>query len=297
VSALEFGCHLPVYGPATTRDVVLGFARRMEALGFASLWVSDHVVVPFSVRSRYPYSPTGDFPLSPETDFLEPLATLAVVAGATERIRLGTTVLVLPHRHPILLAKMLATLDRLAPGRVILGAGVGWMREEIELFGVPHERRGAWSDEALAVIRACWAPEPRTSFRGQFFSFDDLGAFPKPASRAIPIWIGGHTPRALRRVAELGDGWHAAFTVGEAMTKSLGLLRDACAKAGRDLSTVTLSARIGLPARRPPEELAAELRGLRDAGVRHVVLESRARDLAGMTATYERFSNDVLPLL
>ena len=297
MSALELGCHLPVYGPATTREVVVGFARRMEALGFASLWVSDHVVVPFSVRSRYPYSATGDFPLSPETDFLEPLTTLALVAGATERIRLGTTVLVLPHRHPILLAKMLATLDRLAPGRVILGAGVGWMREEIELFDVPYEQRGAWSDEALAVIRACWSPAARTSFRGRFFAFDDLGAFPKPASGAIPIWIGGHTPRALRRVAELGDGWHAAFTVGDALTKSLGELRDACAKAGRDISTVTLSARIGLPARRPPDELAAEIRALRDAGIQHIVLESRARDLPDMTATYERFSNDVLPRL
>ena len=297
MSALEFGCHLPVYGPATTREVVVGFARRMEALGFASLWVSDHVVVPFSVRSRYPYSATGDFPLSPETDFLEPLTTLAVVAGATERMRLGTTVLVLPHRHPILLAKMLATLDRLAPGRVILGAGVGWMREEIELFDVPYEQRGAWSDEALAVIRACWSSEARTSFRGRFFAFDDVGAFPKPAPGAIPIWIGGHTPRALRRVAELGDGWHAAFTVGDALTKSIGELRDACAKAGRDMSTVTLSARIGLPARRPPDELAAEIQALRDAGMRHIVLESRARDLPDMTSMYERFSNDVLPRL
>ena len=297
MSALEFGCHLPVYGPATTRDVVVGFARRMEALGFASLWVSDHVVVPFTVKSRYPYSATGDFPLSPETDFLEPLTTLAVVAGATERMRLGTTVLVLPHRHPILLAKMLATLDRLAPGRVILGAGVGWMKEEIELFNVPYEKRGAWSDEAIAVIRACWAPAARTSFRGQFFSFDDLGAFPKPKPGAIPIWIGGHTPRALRRVAELGDGWHAAFTVGDAMRTSLGHLRDACAKAGRKMSTVALSARIGLPARRPPDELAAELRALEGLGIRHVVLESRTRDLADMTAMYERFVKDVLPRL
>jgi probable F420-dependent oxidoreductase len=293
LSALEFGCHLPVYGPATTRDVVVGFARRMEALGFSSLWVSDHLAVPFSIASRYPYSATGDFPLPPTTDFLEPLTTLAVVAGATERMRLGTTVLVLPHRHPILLAKMLATLDRLAPGRVILGAGVGWMKEEIELFGVPYRERGAWSDEALAVIRACWAPEPKTSFRGRFFSFDDLGAFPKPAPGAIPIWIGGHTPRALKRVAELGDGWHAAFTVGEKMTSALASLRDACRTAGRDPSTVTLSARIGLPAKRPATEMADELKALRDAGITHVVLESRVKDLADMTSMYERFVNEV----
>ena len=148
---MEFGVHLPVFGPAATRDGVLllraadGGARAID-----SLWVSDHVVIPGRIRSRYPYNATGDFPLAPDTDFLEPLTVLALVAGATGKIRLGTSVLVLPHRHPVLAAKMLATLDHLAPGRVILGAGVGWMQEEIELFGVPYARRGAWSDEALA---------------------------------------------------------------------------------------------------------------------------------------------------
>src|SRR5688572_8550626 len=120
---MEFGCHLPVYGPAATREVTLAFARRMEALGYASLWASDHVVIPWQISSRYPYSATGEFPLPPATPFLEPLTTLALVAGATERIRLGTTVLVLPHRHPVLAAKMLATLDHLAPGRVIRERG------------------------------------------------------------------------------------------------------------------------------------------------------------------------------
>src|SRR5437762_13918268 len=153
----------------------------MEALGYDSLWASDHVVIPWSIASKYPYNETGDFPLPPSATFLEPLTALALVAGATERIRLGTTVLVLPHRHPVLAAKMLATLDHLAPGRVILGAGVGWMREEIELFGVPHGRRGAWSDEAIRVMRACWR-EDRVSFKGEFFAFEDLGVRPRPAN-------------------------------------------------------------------------------------------------------------------
>src|SRR5439155_655487 len=126
---------------------------------YDSLWASDHVVLPWRIASRYPYNATGDFPLPPATDFLEPLTALALVAGVTERAALGTTVLVLPHRHPLLAAKMLATLDHLAPGRVILGAGVGWMREEIEALGVPFDRRGAWSDEAIDVMRACWRDE------------------------------------------------------------------------------------------------------------------------------------------
>src|SRR5439155_20980370 len=208
---------------------------------------------------------TGDFPLPATTNFLEPLTALAVVAGVTERLRLGTTVLVLPHRHPVLAAKMLATLDHLAPGGVILGAGVGWMREEIELLGAPYEQRGAWTDEAIRIMRACWQSE-RVSFRGRFFSFPDVGFAPRPAAGTIPIWIGGHTPRAMRRVAELGDGWHAAFATAAALKEGLEHLRSACAKAGRDPKTLTVSARLGLPGKKPSPELLAEVKALRDLG-------------------------------
>src|SRR5258705_9196913 len=168
---MKFGCHLPVYGPAATRATILGFARRMESLGFDSLWASDNVVIRWKIRSRYPYNPTGDFPLSRETPFLEPLTTLAVVAGATEHIALGTTVLVLAHRHPVLLAKMLATLDQLSGGRVIVGAGVGWMKEEIELFGVNYQRRGARGDQAVRLLRARRRGPP-PPLPGAFFPFD-----------------------------------------------------------------------------------------------------------------------------
>jgi alkanesulfonate monooxygenase SsuD/methylene tetrahydromethanopterin reductase-like flavin-dependent oxidoreductase (luciferase family) len=145
-------------------------------------------------------------------------------------------------------------------------------------------------------MRSCWEEE-RSSFAGEFFRFDALGAFPKPAAGAIPIWIGGHTLRAFRRIAELGDGWHAAFTVGDAMTAALGHLREACGKAGREFASVALSARIGLPAKRPAAEMVAELGALRDVGVTHVVLESRVRDLADMSSMYERFASEVLPRL
>src|SRR6266436_6965753 len=165
---MEFGCHLPVFGRAATRAGLLTFARDMEGLGYESLWASDHIVIPHTIRSRYPYSDAGRFPLAADATFLEPLTALAMVAGVTERAKLGTTVLVLPHRHPVLAAKMLATLDHLSGGRVILGAGVGWMKEEIELFGVAFEQRGAWSDEALRMrseerrvgkeCRSRWSP-------------------------------------------------------------------------------------------------------------------------------------------
>jgi probable F420-dependent oxidoreductase len=289
---MEIGCHLPVFGGAATREGVLAVATKVEALGFDSLWVSDHVVIPWRIDSRYPYNATGEFPLAPGTDFLEPLTALTLTAAVTSRVRLGTSVLVLPHRHPVLTAKMLATLDHLAPSRVILGAGVGWMREEIELFGVPYARRGAWTDEAIAIMRACWRDE-RVSHHGEFFRFEDLGVRPRPARGMIPIWIGGHTDRALRRVATLGDGWHAAFPTPAALGEGLARLREACRTAGRDVATLTISARLGLSARRPAAEMLAELRALRDLGVGHVIVEPRQRDVREMVETYERFAGEV----
>ena len=289
---IAFGVHLPVWGPGATRHALLTLARRVEAMGFDSVWASDHVVIPFEIRSRYPYNATGDFPLPPTTNFLEPLTALALVAGATERVQLGTTVLVLPHRHPVLAAKALATLDHLAPGRVILGAGVGWMREEIELLGAPYDQRGAWTDEAIKIMRACWRDE-RVSYRGRFFSFPEVGFAPRPAKGSIPIWIGGHTPRAMRRVAELGDGWHAAFATPDVMRDGLAKLREACAKVGRDPSTIALSVRLGLAAKRPASEVLDELKALRDVGVSHVVVETRVTDVDDSTRILERFVNEV----
>jgi probable F420-dependent oxidoreductase len=289
-----------------TRESVLAFARRMEALGYASLWASDHVVIPYTIRSRYPYNDTGQFPLPPDANFLEPLTTLALVAGVTERVRLGTTILVLPHRHPLLAAKMLATLDHLSGGRVILGAGVGWMREEIELLGVPFGRRGGWSDEAIRIMRACWR-EGRASHRGEFFAFDDVGVFPRPARGDIPIWIGGHTPRALARVAALGDGWHAAFPSVEAVEQGIARLREACGRQGRRFEDLTISVRAGLSIRPTPlgegrpalqgtaEQIAGDLRRYRALGVGTVLLETRYRDLDDMVRILETFAREIRP--
>jgi len=272
------------------REPIIAFARRVEALDYDSLWVSDHVVIPWRIASRYPYNASGDFPLPPTGDFLEPLTALALVAGVTDRIALGTSVLVLPHRHPVLAAKMLATLDHLAPGRVICGAGVGWMREEIELLGAPYARRGAWSDEAIRVMRACWTEE-RAAFAGEFFRFEPVGCRPRPARGTIPIWIGGHTERAFRRVVELGDGWHAAFPTHADLGHALSRLRDACAKAGRDPATLTISARMGLPTKQPAADTLASVRALRDIGVQHLILEPAVRDAKTMTAVIERFAD------
>jgi probable F420-dependent oxidoreductase len=301
---MNFGCHLPMFGPVATRQNVLAFARRMEALGYESLWASDHVVIPHTIQSRYPYSDTGKFPLPPDATFLEPLTTLALVAGVTERVKLGTTILVLPHRHPVLAAKSLSTLDHLSGGRVILGAGVGWMREEIELLGVPFDRRGVWSDEAIRVMRACWRDE-RTQHRGEFFAFDEVGVFPKPVRGDIPIWIGGHTPRALKRVVTLADGWHAAFPSADALEHGITLLRQECERQQRRFSDLAITVRVGLSIRSAPagpdrkamqgssEQILADLERYRALGVGSVLLETRYRDLDDMLGIYETFAREI----
>lgn len=303
---LTFGCHLPMFGPIATRGNVLAFARTMEALGYESLWASDHVVLPYSIKSKYPYNSSGQFPLPPTSAFLEPLTTLALVAGVTERARLGTSILVLPHRHPVLAAKTLATLDHLAEGRVILGVGVGWMREEIEILGGNYDRRGAWSDEAIRIMRACWSQE-RARYRGEFFSFDEIGVVPQPIRQAIPIWVGGHTPRALRRVAELGDGWHAAFTPPDAFERDIARLRAECAKVNRRIGDLAITLRVGLafrdtpggadrkPLQGTPEQIVADIRRYRELGVGSFLLEARYRDLDDMVAIFERFAREIRP--
>ena len=305
---MEFGCHLPTFGPIATRGNLIAFAQRMEALGYDSLWVSDHVVIPHAIRSRYPYSDTGQFPLPPTANFLEPLTTLALVAGVTERVKLGTSILVLPHRHPVLAAKMLSTLDHLAGGRLILGVGVGWMEEEIRTLGGPFAKRGAFSDEAIRIMKKCWSQE-RASYKGQFVSFDEIGCFPQPARKAIPILIGGHTPRALRRVVELGDGWHAAFASLPQVEDSLRHIQEGCRLAGRSFHDLAITVRAGLSfrkepdtnGRRPligtPEEIVDDLKGYRALGVQAVLLETRQRDLEDMVGIYETFAREIRPRL
>jgi alkanesulfonate monooxygenase SsuD/methylene tetrahydromethanopterin reductase-like flavin-dependent oxidoreductase (luciferase family) len=190
----------------------------------------------------------------------------------------------------------------------VLGVGVGWMREEIELLGGNYDRRGAWSDEALAVMRACWR-DARTAHHGEFFSFDEIGVFPKPTRGDIPILIGGHTERALRRVVQHGDGWHAAFITPAALAADLARLKEECARQRRPHDQVTVSVRAGLSLRSAPlgpdrkplqgsrEQVVEDLVAFRDQGVDSVLLETRYRDLQEMLDIYETFAREIRPRL
>ncbi len=190
---------------------------------------------------------------------------------------------------------------------MILGAGVGWLQEEIELFGVPYDRRGAWSDEAIRLMRACWS-EARVSHHGEFFDVREIACFPQPVARRIPIWIGGDSPRALRRAAELGDGWHPAFASPAQIEAGLEVLRAECLGVGRrpEDITVTLRAVISFNDNRPeprpplegkPDQIAADLERYADLGVRGVVLQTPADDIAQMRETNERVAREIWPRL
>jgi probable F420-dependent oxidoreductase len=221
-------------------ETQITLARKAEELGFDSIWLADHVVIPTTIKSRYPYNDTGDFPMPADQGFLEPLAAMGVLAGATKRVRIGTWVLVLPHRNPIVTAKMFATLDVMSGGRMILGAGIGWMEEEITLLGAPFKRRSALSDEYLRAMRELWTnPNPR--FEGEFVRFSGIKAEPKPLQNPFPVWIGGHSSRAMRRVAELGDGWVAVPKSFNGFKETYEVLKSAAAKAGRDMKSIQIS--------------------------------------------------------
>ncbi len=240
---MKIGCHLPTQGPLATREALMTFCRKAEERRMASLWVSDHVVFPMQQTGSYP---GGRFPHPPKTAYLEPVAVLAAAAMCTERASIGASVFILGHRHPVVMAKMLTTIDALSEGRLICGVGIGWWAEEFAALGAPYRTRGRAGDEAIRVFKELWtADEP--SFTGEFFSFDRLGFAPKPVQKPHPpIWVGGNSPGAFRRVATLGDGWHATSHAPEQVRASLDQLRRAAEEARRPFESIALSIRVGL---------------------------------------------------
>ena len=188
---MDIGCHLPNQGPLATREAVVTFAREAERRRVASLWVSDHVVFPRTATGSYP---GGRFPLPPDKPYLEPVIVLTAAAVSTERARLGSSVFILGHRHPVVMAKMLASIDVLSGGRLICGVGVGWWKEELEILNAPFHARGRQADEAIKVFKALWTMD-NPAFDGEFFRFRDVGFAPKPVQKPHPpIWVGGDSP-------------------------------------------------------------------------------------------------------
>ena len=258
---MRFGIHLPQYGRGAGPGGITRAARQAEDLGFHDIWVSDHLAVPASS----PYPPAFLF---------EPLITLTWAAAATEHIGLGTSVLVLPYRHPVHLAKELASLDRLSNGRLIVGAAAGWLQGEFEALDVPFAERGARTDESLDVLRAIWEGEQPVDFAGRFTTLDQMRIVPVP-ERHIPIWIGGSSAPALRRAVARGDGWQGSFLDPDATVAVVERLR-----AERPESDFTISMRVdwdGLTD--DPDDLCHRLEAYAEAGVDHIVTSVRQTQL------------------
>ena len=310
---MDFGLHLGTRGAAGTPDGLQAIARCAEAAGLAWLGFNDHVIVGGAVASRYPYSDSGAWPAADTGECLEQLMTVAHVAAVTTRIRLLTSVMVLPHRPPVLAAKMLATADVLSKGRLTVGVGIGWMAEEMAaLQSPPYARRAAASAEYIAAFRALWG-EARPRFAGEFVSFDDLLFAPKPAQKPYPpIWVGGEGAAARRRAGTLGDGWYPVIAnprrpldTPEAYAAGLADVCRHASGAGRDPAALDTALfvpwfRLGGPRERPftgaASDIAADARAFRDAGLRHLIVGFESDDLDASLARIDGFAGEVVAL-
>ncbi|MFN8497950.1 MAG: TIGR03619 family F420-dependent LLM class oxidoreductase [Anaerolineae bacterium] len=265
---MELAVRIPASGPFGNAETLTRLARWADELGYHSVWVSDHVVLPHHVASPYPYAADGRWTAPADTPLLDPLLALAWAATAAPRIRLAMSVLVLPLRNPVLLAKQLATLDVLSGGRVWLGVGVGWMAEEFELIGVPFADRGKRSVEMIRLMRALWSGET-VNFQGDIWQLQDCQMYPRPVHGTIPVVWGGHSDAALRRVARLGDGWHPTLITLDELADGVRRLRQFCDQAGRDFASLTIVARPGAKYRLTEETLAQH----RALGVTHTIVD------------------------
>jgi probable F420-dependent oxidoreductase len=298
---MNFGVWIPNCRHLATPDIIRSAAVRAEQLGYDSVWVSDHVVVPHANVVNFG-----------ETVF-DPLVTLAVLAGATSRVRLGTTVLIVPYRNAVVTAKMIASLDALSGGRVVLGIGAGWVAAESAMLGVPFAERGAMTDEHLRAMQELWTSRA-PSFAGKYTTFGDLVFEPKPVQKPHPpIWVGGHSRAALRRTAQLGAAWHPINRPPAELRAGRAELARLCQAGGRvtpPALTLRNDIRVLEPGESAPKSahagrvlagdataLVDQLAELADCGVEHLVLEFLAADGRELDAQMTTFAERVRPRL
>ncbi len=237
---MKFAIAFANTGPFINPDKAVAMARAAEAAGFESLWTVEHVVVPADYNSPYPYSANGKMPGDDDSPIPDPLIWLTYVAAATQAINLATGILILPQRNPVVLAKELATLDFMSNGRMLLGTGVGWMKEEFDAIGVPFNERGKRNDENIAAMRALWT-EDKASYHGDYVNFDNCILRPQPVNGSIPIHIGGSTDIAAKRAGRLGDGFFPAGGSHEELARLIGITQESAIKHGRNPKDIEIT--------------------------------------------------------
>lgn len=291
---MRIGVQLPQYGPSATRDSVLQVARLAEAAGFDSVWVSDHIVYPLKSKTRYPYG-RGEIPFHPNDGYLEALTTLSVVAGATSRLRLGTSVLLLPMRELLLTAKAIATLDVLSGGRTAVAIGVGWWREEFDALGFDFDSRHARLDEQLVALQYLWS-DGTGSMDGAYVKYPAVDVLPRPLQVGGPdIWIGGAGSNTWRRIANSKAGWHGLGYATDVIALAKEAIARACEASGRDPDTVALSTATGLSAE--PSRAAERVLKLAEVGVSQIVFNIRDATLSGILEGIDKFASHALPII
>jgi probable F420-dependent oxidoreductase len=273
---MRIGAKVPNSGPLPMERGIAAMAAELENAGFESLWVSDHIVMPRHIESRYPFAADGRPTWPADTPYFDAMIALGVIATATERAAIGTAVLVLPLRQPVVLAKQAASIDVLSGGRLVLGVGAGWLAEEFEALDVPFGSRGRRFVEWLQILRACWTGEP-PAFNGEHYRLPE-GVFALPApGHDIPVLVGGDSGTALSRAATIGDGWlahqSAAALDVEALARGMEKLRRDAKHSGRAPGELWTTVRI-IDSARQPEVVAEALPRLREIGVDEVVVDT-----------------------
>ena len=306
---MEIGLQLPSAQAGANAADIVEVARTAERLAFDSVWMFDHLFTPVGLESKYPYTKSGDYALTENDPFFDPLAVFGVVAGITERVKMGTGVLIPAYRNPVVLGKVLASIENFAPGRIVLGIGAGWMREEFDAVGVPYNKRGARLEEYAKALRTIWSGKP-SSFEGEFYSWTEAGFLPAP-TKPIPLIFGGHGERALERAARVGDGWAVVTAPGQGAgldgaAGRIELLNKHLEKEGRDPDEFILTYQHAMwfsdhpnpkmPLTGPPEVMAESLKRLEELGVDMVDLMVFGT-ASVICENAERFVTDVRRLL
>jgi probable F420-dependent oxidoreductase len=296
---MKFGIMFANAGPFAFPEGLENLARTAEEVGIESIWTVEHVVVPVDYRSKYPYSETGKMPGPENIPIPDPILPLAFAAAVTKKLRLGTGVVILPQRHPLYVAKEMATLDVLSHGRAILGVGIGWLQEEFEAVGVPFKQRAPRTEESIRAIRSLWksTPEP---FNGKFYKWGAVESHPKPIQQGgVPIVVGGHSEGAARRAARLGDGFFPARGELDSLTKLLAIVRDECKTIGRKPEDIEITSGIGgNNATSASSAMQLDVvRRYEDIGVARLIIAPPAFDIDGVRQGLHQFADHVIAKL